>query len=110
MRGSENNDAFRVVDGSIVTETNHAGGINGGITNGMPVVFRMAMKPTPSIGKTQKTVSLSRMENAELSVAGRHDPCVALRAVPVAEAMTALVILDMLLEEGKLNGQSNTEK
>ncbi len=101
MRGSENNDPFRMQNGKIVTETNHSGGINGGITNGMPVVFRLAMKPTPSIAKTQQTVRLSTMENAELEIHGRHDPCVALRAVPVAEAVTAIVLLDMMLEEGK---------
>jgi len=97
-RGSENNDPFIVEDGAVRTETNHAGGILGGITTGMPVVLRAAFKPTPSIGRPQRTVSLSAMENAELTVRGRHDPCIAHRAVPVVEAVTAAVLLDMLLE------------
>lgn len=98
LRGSEHNDPFAVRDGRIVTETNRAGGILGGITNGMPVVLRAAFKPTPSIGMEQRTVSLSRLENTTLAVRGRHDPCVALRAVPVVEAVTACVLLDLLLE------------
>ena len=97
-RGSENNDPFTVEDGQIRGETNHAGGILGGITTGMPLLLRAAVKPTPSIGRAQKTVRLSRMEEAELAVRGRHDPCVAHRAVPVVEAVTAAVLLDMLLE------------
>lgn len=100
LRGSENNDPFRIDgDGRVVMESNHAGGILGGITTGAPVVLRTAIKPTPSISKPQHTVSLSRRENAELIVTGRHDPCVAHRAVPVVEAVTALVLLDILLEE-----------
>ncbi len=99
LRGSENNDAFRVEDGRIVTETNHAGGILGGITTGMPLTLRVGIKPTPSIGRPQKTVSLARMENTELTIRGRHDPCIAHRAVPVVEAVTACVLLDLLLEE-----------
>ena len=99
LRGSENNDAFRVEDGRIVTETNRAGGILGGITNGMPLTLRVGIKPTPSIGRPQKTVSLARMENTELTIRGRHDPCIAHRAVPVVEAVTACVLLDLLLEE-----------
>lgn len=99
LRGSENNDPFTVENGVIVTETNHAGGILGGITNGMPITLRVAVKPTPSIAKQQKTVSLSRMEEADLVIKGRHDPCIAHRAVPVVEAVTALVLLDLLLEE-----------
>ncbi|NLI52975.1 MAG: chorismate synthase [Clostridiales bacterium] len=100
MRGSEHNDPFRIgADGSVTTETNHAGGILGGITTGQPLVLRIALKPTPSIAKAQRTVSLSKHENAELVVKGRHDPCVAHRAVPVAEAVTALVLLDLILEE-----------
>ena len=96
-RGSENNDAIRTDGKKIYTETNHAGGILGGITNGMPVVFRIGIKPTPSIGKAQKSVSLSRMENTELTVQGRHDPCIVPRAVPVVEAIAALAVADCLL-------------
>ena len=98
LRGSENNDPFVMEEGRIRAETNRAGGILGGITTGMPLVLRAAVKPTPSIGRPQKTVSLSRGEDAELTVHGRHDPCIAHRAVPVVEAVTAAVLLDMLLE------------
>ena len=98
LRGSENNDALRVESGRIVTETNRAGGILGGITNGMPLTLRVGIKPTPSIGLPQRTVSLSRMENTELTVRGRHDPCIAHRAVPVVEAVTACVLLDLMME------------
>lgn len=98
LHGSQNNDAFAVENGRIVTTTNHAGGILGGITTGMPITLRVAVKPTPSIGKPQKTVSLSAMENADLEIHGRHDPCIAHRAVPVVEAVTACVLLDLLLE------------
>lgn len=96
MRGSENNDPFTVKDGKVVTETNHAGGILGGITNGMPLVFRLAVKPTPSIAKQQQTVSLSKKQVEELVVTGRHDPCIVPRAVPVVEAVTALILTDLL--------------
>ena len=96
MRGSENNDPFTVKDEKVVTETNHAGGILGGITNGMPLVFRLAVKPTPSIAKQQQTVSLSKKQVEELVVTGRHDPCIVPRAVPVVEAVTALVLTDLL--------------
>ncbi|MBQ4580751.1 MAG: chorismate synthase [Clostridia bacterium] len=98
LRGSEANDAFRMADGRIVTETNHAGGVNGGITNGMPVIFRCAVRPTPSIAQKQRTVSLKTGENAELEIHGRHDPCILPRAVPVIEAMTAIAILDLWKE------------
>lgn len=98
LQGSENNDPFVMAEGGVRAETNHAGGILGGITTGMPLVLRAAVKPTPSIGRPQKTVSLSRGEGAELAVHGRHDPCIAHRAVPVVEAVTAAVLLDMLLE------------
>ena len=99
MRGSEHNDPYRIGDdGSITTTSNHAGGILGGISTGQPIVLRAAIKPTPSIAKAQQTVRLSTMENAELVVHGRHDPCIAHRAVPVVEAVTALVLLDYLLE------------
>lgn len=96
MRGSENNDPFTVKNGKVVTETNHAGGILGGITNGMPLVFRLAFKPTPSIAKQQQTVSMSKKQVEELVVTGRHDPCIVPRAVPVVEAVTALVLSDLL--------------
>lgn len=98
LRGSEANDAFRMKDGKIVTETNHSGGINGGITNGMPVIFRCAVRPTPSIAKKQQTVSLQTGENAEIEIHGRHDPCILPRAVPVVEAMAAIAILDLWKE------------
>ncbi|MDD6261830.1 MAG: chorismate synthase [Clostridiales bacterium] len=97
-RGSVNNDPFTVENGRIATATNNSGGILGGITTGMPLVLRVAVKPTPSIAVPQNTVSLSKMEPAELRIKGRHDPCIAHRAVPVVEAVTAAVILDMILE------------
>lgn len=98
LHGSENNDPFTVENGQIVTAANRAGGILGGITTGMPVTLRVAIKPTPSISQSQRTVSLSAEEPAELVVKGRHDPCIAHRAVPVVEAVTAAVLLDLLLE------------
>ena len=98
LRGSENNDPFTVENGTVVTASNRAGGILGGITTGMPVTLRTAIKPTPSISRPQQTVRLSAMENAELVIRGRHDPCIAHRAVPVVEAVTAAVLLDLLLE------------
>ena len=98
LRGSENNDPFTVENGTVVTASNRAGGILGGITTGMPVTLRTAIKPTPSISRPQQTVSLSAMENTELVIRGRHDPCIAHRAVPVVEAVTATVLLDLLLE------------
>ena len=92
LRGSENNDPFTVENGTVVTASNRAGGILGGITTGMPVTLRTAIKPTPSISRPQQTVSLSAMENTELVIRGRHDPCIAPRAVPVVEAVTAAVL------------------
>ncbi len=103
MKGSECNDPFIIRDGQIHTATNNSAGIQGGITNGMPVIFRVAFKPTPSISVTQKTVSLSRMEETEITVTGRHDPCIAVRAVPVVEAVTALALLDLIAEEKEWN-------
>ena len=98
MRGSQNNDAFAVEDGRIVTETNHAGGILGGITTGMPVVFRVAVKPTPSIAMPQKSVNLKTLQPETLCITGRHDPCIVPRAVPVVEAIAAIAIADLVLE------------
>ena len=96
LRGSENNDAYTLRDGKIVTTTNNSGGITGGITTGMPIVFRTAIKPTPSIGKEQDSVSLSENTDKKLVIHGRHDPCIVQRAVPVIEAVAAISILDIL--------------
>ena len=98
MRGSENNDEYYMDGDRVRTHTNNAGGILGGITSGMPLIFRAAVKPTPSIGKIQNSVSLSKKEDAQLEIKGRHDPCIAPRAVPVMEAALALAILDSILE------------
>ena len=95
-RGSAWNDAFRMKDGKVVTVTNHNGGINGGITNGMPLVFRLLVKPTPSIPREQETVDFLRGEDAVLAVRGRHDPAILHRAVPAVDAVTALVVYDLL--------------
>ena len=97
MRGSEANDPLYVDDdGSVKAEQNNAGGVNGGITNGMPVVFEVTMRPTPSIARTQFTVDMVKKENAELELKGRHDPCVVHRAVPVIEAAAALATCQLL--------------
>ena len=101
LRGSENNDPFEMCDGKVVTKTNNCGGILGGITIGMPIVFRAAIKPTPSIAKEQDTVNLLTGENTKLSVVGRHDPCIVPRALPCIEAAAAIAIYDALLEAGK---------
>ncbi|MBE7024693.1 MAG: chorismate synthase [Ruminococcaceae bacterium] len=98
LYGSENNDAFYFEGATVKTRTNRCGGVLGGITTGMPLVYRVAIKPTPSVGKEQESVCLSRKEEAVLSVRGRHDPCILPRAVPVLEAVTALVLLDALLD------------
>ena len=96
MRGSEANDPIASENGKIFTRTNHSGGIGGGITNGMPLSFRVAVKPTPSIFREQETVSLKTGENTLLSLRGRHDPCIVHRARAVVDAVTALVLCDML--------------
>lgn len=97
LRGSENNDEFTVQEGQIRTLSNHCGGILGGISNGMPLIFRAAFKPTPSISRAQQSVSLGKMENKALEVAGRHDPCIVPRAVPVVEAAAAIAVYDLIL-------------
>ena len=96
MRGSEANDPLRLEDGRIITATNNNGGINGGITNGMPVVFSCAVKPTPSIYKEQSTVDFADLENKQLSIKGRHDPCIVHRARVVVDSAVALSVCDML--------------
>ncbi len=107
-RGSEANDEFALDGGRIVTRSNNSGGILGGITNGMPVVLRVAFKPTPSIGKEQRSVDLSRMAETTIRVGGRHDPCIAVRAVPVVEAVVSASLADMMKKAhkiGKVEGQ-----
>ena len=99
LLGSQNNDPFETDGERIYTKTNNCGGILGGMTNGMPLVFRAALKPTPSIGKEQDSVSLSRKGNVKLTITGRHDPCVVPRAVPVFEAAAAIALVDMMLDK-----------
>ena len=96
LRGSQANDPFRMENGRVVTESNHNGGINGGLTNGMPLIFRTAVKPTPSIAAPQRTLNLATGEETELRISGRHDPCIAPRARAVQDAVTAFVVLDLL--------------
>jgi len=101
LRGSQNNDPFRMEAGRVVTATNHCGGILGGISNGMPIIVRAAFKPTPSIGVEQDTVDLHAMENTTLTIHGRHDPCIVHRAVPCVEAAVAVAVYDALLQRKK---------
>lgn len=98
LRGSAANDPIRIEDGRLFTETNNSGGINGGITNGMPLTLRVAFRPTPSISREQKTVDFGSMENITTRIRGRHDPCLAPRALPVIEACLAFCILDAMME------------
>ena len=101
LRGSENNDAFSVENGRIITESNHCGGILGGITDGMPLTFRVAVKSTPSIARPQQSVDLNTGEIVPLTVTGRHDPCIVPRAVPCLEAAAAIAVYDALLARRK---------
>lgn len=101
LPGSQNNDSYTVKDGRVETRSNHCGGILGGITNGMPLVFRAAVKPTPSIAMEQASVNLETLEETTLQVGGRHDPCIVPRAVPVMEAAAAIAVYDALLGRKK---------
>lgn len=98
LRGSENNDPYALRDGKIVTVRNAHGGVLGGMTTGMPIRFRVAVKPTPSIAKPQQSVDINNMQETELRIRGRHDPCIVPRAVPVVEAVAAVVMLDLLYD------------
>lgn len=100
MRGSEANDTYTIRDGRVSTASNNSGGVLGGVTTGAPIVLRAAFKPTPSISKTQRTVDLAAGAEAEISVEGRHDPCIVPRAVPVVEAMVAVVLADHAIRRG----------
>jgi len=102
MKGSEANDELYIDDGDIQGYSNNNGGILGGITNGMPIIFKAAIKPTPSIGKSQRTVDVSKGINTRLETEGRHDPCIVPRAVPVVEAAAALALLDLMMEKDGL--------
>ena len=101
LRGSENNDPFSVENGRIITTSNHCGGILGGITDGMPLTFRAAVKPTPSIARPQQSVNLKTGKIIPLTVTGRHDPCIVPRAVPCIEAAAAIAVYDALLARRK---------
>src|SRR6266446_1317159 len=100
LRGSENNDQYEIKEGKIMTLTNNSGGVLGGMSTGMPLLLRVALKPPSSIAKAQKTVDVSRMEEASLSVKGRHDPCVVPKAVPVVQAMVAIGLVDLMIRGG----------
>jgi len=99
LKGSQNNDELEIVDGKIRTKTNHDGGINGGISNGMPIIMKVAVKPTPSIAREQDTVNIKTKQDTKLEIKGRHDPAVILRIPPVLESAVAITLLDVILEE-----------
>lgn len=108
MKGSKANDEMYMEEGIVKTYTNNNGGILGGISSGMPIIFRVALKPTASIAKAQKTIDMIKKKDAEIEIVGRHDPCIVVRAVPVLEAATAIVILDLLMEMKKDEGFTRT--
>ncbi|MCO5384220.1 MAG: chorismate synthase [Methanosarcina barkeri] len=109
LLGSEMNDPFRMEEGKITCSSNNAGGILGGISTGLDIICRAAVKPTPSIGKVQQTIDLSARENTEITIKGRHDPTIPPRMVPVAEAMVALVLADHMLRSGFINPRTLLE-
>ncbi len=102
LKGSDNNDPFDIKNGKIITESNNAGGILGGISSGMPIIIRVAVKPTPSIAQKQHSVDLKEMTGTEIEIKGRHDACIVPRAVPVVEAMMAITLCDFALRAGLL--------
>ncbi len=108
MPGSESNDPFSMEMGSVKTLTNHCGGIQGGITNGMPLLFSCTVKATPSIGSPQQTVDLAAGKNATLEIRGRHDPCILPRAVPVVEAAAAIALYDLILSNTQTDRRKET--
>ena len=107
MRGSENNDEFYMQDGKVKTRTNNHGGILGGITSSMPIVFNTAIKPTPSVGIEQNSISFSKNKNEKLIIKGRHDPCIAIRAVPCVEAACAIAIYDLYISNNNTSLKNN---
>jgi chorismate synthase len=104
MKGSQNNDPFTMKDGKITTTSNNAGGVLGGISSGMPLVVRAAIKPTPSIARSQQTADIEKMTEATINIEGRHDVCIVPRAVVVVEAMMAVVLCDFALRAGLIPG------
>ncbi len=102
ISGSTNNDEYALSNGEVVTTSNNAGGILGGLSSGMPIILSVAFKPTPSIGKEQHTVNLKTMKDTKIKISGRHDPCVVPKAVPVVEAAVSIVLTDHLIRAGVL--------
>src|SRR5919108_82229 len=102
LKGSENNDQYTIKEGKIVTVTNNSGGVLGGMSTGMPLVLRIAFKPPSSIAKQQQTINMTKMEETQLEVKGRHDPCVVPKAVPVVQAMVAIGIADLMIMGGMI--------
>jgi chorismate synthase len=104
LKGSQNNDPYTIKKGKIVTVSNNSGGVLGGISSGMPLVVRVAIKPTPSIGKKQKTVDISTRQEVDLEIKGRHDACIVPRAVVVVESMTSITLVDFAMRSGIIKG------